>query len=153
MDTVTYPDHHVAHFIEEHFVPARVRTKDNPELLKEYFVAWTPNIVITDDQGKVHYRVEGFLQPQDFVAKLSLGAGRYHLNRQEYDQAAERFEKIAERHAGTDAAAEALYWLGVTNFKQSHDPTQLRPIWQRLAEEYPDSDWTKRSKVPELARG
>ena len=97
MDTVTYPDHHVAHFIEEHFIPARVLTKDNPQLLKEYFVAWTPNIVITDEHGKVHYRVEGFLQPQDFVAKLSLGAGRYHLNRQEYDQAAERFEAVAER--------------------------------------------------------
>src|SRR5258707_15151259 len=135
MDTVTYPNQTVAHFIDEHFIPARVRTKDNPQLMKEYFVAWTPNVVIMDEQGKVHYCVEGFLQPEDFLARLSLGAGRYHLDRQEYDQAAERFEEVSERHAGAEAAAEALYWLGVTNFKQSHDPAQLRPIWQRLPHE------------------
>jgi tetratricopeptide (TPR) repeat protein len=148
MDTVTYPDHHVTHFIDEHFIPARVRVKENPQLVKDYFVSWTPNVVVADDHGKVHYRVEGFLQPLDFIAKLSLGAGKYHLDRREFDQAAELFANVAHRHQDTDAAAEGLYWLGVANYKQSHDPAQLRPSWQRLAQEYPDSDWTKRSKIP-----
>jgi tetratricopeptide (TPR) repeat protein len=148
MDTVTYPDQHVAHFIAEHFVPARVRVKDDPQLVKEYFVSWTPNVVIADENGKVHYRIEGFHHPHEFVAKLSLGAGRYHLNRQEFDRAAERFEEVSQRHAGTDAGAEALYWLGVAKYKQSHDPAQLRESWQRLAREHPDNEWTRRSEVP-----
>src|SRR6266542_2115751 len=143
MDTVTYPDHRVAHFIEEHFIPARVRTKDNPQLLKEYFVTWTPNVVVTDEQGKVHYRVEGFLPPEEFVARLSLGAGKYYLDHDEFDRAAERFEEVAERHRGTEAGAEGLYWLGVARYKKAHDKAQLRPSWERLAQEYPDSDWTK----------
>src|SRR5262245_15868753 len=151
MDTVTYPDHHVAQFIEDYFVPARVKVKENPQLIKDYFVSWTPNVVIADDQGKIHYRIEGFHQPHEFMAKLSLGVGRYHLNRQEIDKAAERFEEVAERHSGTDAGAEALYWLGVANYKQAHDPGQLRASWQRLAKEYPDNEWTKRSTVPGMS--
>jgi len=148
MDTVTYPDHRVVEFIDEHFIPARVRTKGNPQLLKDYFVTWTPNVVITDDNGKVHYRVEGYLPPEEFVARLSLGAGKFHLDRDEFDLAAERFEEVAQRHHGSEAGAESLYWLGIAHFKKTHDPAQLRPCWQQLAEEYPDSDWTKRSKIP-----
>jgi hypothetical protein len=149
MDTVTYPDDHVAHFIEEHFIPARVRTKDNPQLMKEYSVIWTPNVVITDDNGKVHHRIEGFLPPEDFLARLSLGVGKFHLDRDEFDNAAERFQEIADRHHGTDAGAEALYWLGVAHFKKSHDKSELQSSWRQLADEYPNSDWTKRSKIPE----
>jgi tetratricopeptide (TPR) repeat protein len=148
MDTVTYPDHHVAHFIDEHFIPARVEVKKDPQLARKYFVAWTPTVVLMDERGNIHYRVEGFLQPRDFVARLSLGAGRYHLDRQQFDQAAERFEEVAARHPGTNVGAEALYWLGIARYKQSHDPSQLRAAWQRLANAYPDSEWTERSKVP-----
>jgi hypothetical protein len=148
MDTVTYPDEHVTHFIDEHFLPARVRTKDHPQLMKEFFVSWTPNVVVADDVGKVHYRVEGYLPPDEFLPRLSLGVGKFHLNRQDYDAAAERFEQVEQRHAGTEAAAEALYWLGVSHFKKSQDPSQLRASWEQLAREYPDSEWTTRSKVP-----
>ena len=64
------------------------------------------------------------------------------------DQAGERFDEVARRHTGTDAGAEALYWLGVAKYKQSHDSAQLRPSWQRLAQEYPNSEWTKRTQIP-----
>ena len=148
MDTVTYPNHHVAHFTEEHFVPARVRTKDHPDLMKEYFVTWTPNVVVMDDAGKVHYRIEGFLPPDEFVAHLAIGLGKYLLDREEFERAAERFDEVAQRHQGANAAAEALYWLGVAYYKKSHDPAQLRSSWQLLAMKYPQSDWTTRCKIP-----
>jgi thioredoxin-related protein len=60
MDTVAYPDPRVTQFITGHFIPARVRVKESPELVEEYLVGWTPNVVVADDQGKVHYRVEGY---------------------------------------------------------------------------------------------
>jgi len=148
MDTVTYPDHRVTHFIEEHFIPARVRTRDNPQLMKEYFVTWTPNVVIADGNGNVHARIEGFLQPEDFMARLALGLGKYHLDRNEFDEAANRFHEVEERHHGTDTGAEALYWRGVAHFKNSHNKDELMESWNRLANEYPDSEWTKKSKIP-----
>ena len=69
MDTVTYPDLRVAQFIQGHFVAARVMVKQDPRLVQEYLVSWTPHVVIADDQGKVHYRIEGYLPPEDFELK------------------------------------------------------------------------------------
>jgi hypothetical protein len=148
MDTVTYPESRVAAFLVDHFIPARLRVKDNRELIQEYLVSWTPNVVVLDEQGKVHYRIEGYLPPEDFLAYLSLGLGKYRLHRQRFEPARERFDEVARRHAGTDAGAEALYWLGVAQYKQSHDPAQLRASWGRLAQEYPRSTWTQRSHIP-----
>jgi len=148
MDTVTYPDPRVAQFLAGHFIPARVRVKESPRLVEEYVVSWTPNVIIADGQGKVHYRVEGYLPPEAFVAHLSLAVGKYRLNRKQFEQGRERFEEVARRHQGTDAGAEALYWLGVAQYKQSHDAAQLRPSWQRLAQEYPKSDWAQRTHIP-----
>jgi hypothetical protein len=148
MDTVTYPDDRVVQFIQQDCVPARVKVKESPDLVEEYLVSWTPNAVLADEQGRVHYRVEGYLPPEEFVARLSLGVGRYWLDRQQFARARGRFEEVARRHAGSGAAAEALYWLGVAHYKESHDPAQLRLGWQRLAQEYPDSEWTVRTRIP-----
>jgi len=148
MDTVTYPDDRVAHFINGHFIPARLRVKENQQLVKDYLVSWTPNVVIADDEGKVHYRIEGYLPPEELVAHLSLGIGKFWLHRQQFALAGERFDEVARRHAGTEAGAEALYWLGVSRYLLGHDSAQLRSSWQELAEEYPDSEWNKRSRIP-----
>jgi hypothetical protein len=148
MDTVTYPDRRVAEFLVNHFVPARVRVKESPRLVAEYLASWTPNVVVIDGPGNVHYRVEGYLPPEEFLAHLSLGIGKYWLNLKQVDRARGRFEEVAQRHARTDAGAEALYWLGVAQYKLSHDTAQLRPIWQRLAQEYPSSEWTTRTRIP-----
>ena len=148
MDTVTYPDSRVAQFLVNHFLPARVTVKQNPGLVEQYLVGWTPNVVIIDDREKIHYRVEGYLPPEEFVAHLSLAIGKYWLNRKQFDRAGDRFDEVARRHSGTDAGAEALYWLGVARYKPSHDPAQLRPIWQRLAEQHPKSEWAKRTRIP-----
>lgn len=148
MDTVTYPDPRVAGFLERHFIPVKVHVKESRDLIEQYLVSWTPNVVLADDHGRVHDRVEGYLPPEDFLARLALGAGRYLLNSKRFAQAAERFEEVAQRHQGSDAGAEALYWLGVACYKQSHDAAQLRPSWQRLAQEYPNSAWTHRTQIP-----
>ena len=95
-----YPDPRVAQFLGLHFIPVKVPVKEDRRLVDDYLVSWTPNVVVTDDQGRVHYRVEGYLPPEDFVARLSLGVGKYLLNRKQFAQAAERFEEVARRHAG-----------------------------------------------------
>jgi hypothetical protein len=148
MDTVTYPDPRVAEFVEHHFLPVRVKVKENQGLVDAYFVSWTPNVVVADENGKVHYRVEGYLPPEDFLAYLSLGVGKYWFNRKQFPQPGGRFEEVARRHPGTEAGAEALFWLGVVRYKRSHDPAQLRACWQRLDQEYPTSAWTRRTQIP-----
>jgi tetratricopeptide (TPR) repeat protein len=148
MDTVTYPDSRVAHFVEEDCIPVRVAVKENPDSVDEYLVSWTPHVVIADDRGRIHYRVEGYLPPQEFVARLSLGVGKFLLNEKRFAEAAGRFEGIISRHSGSAEAAEALYWLGVARYKEAKDPAQLRPSWDRLSREYPDSEWATRTRIP-----
>jgi hypothetical protein len=148
MDTVTYPDPRVAQLVREHFVPLKVNVKQDSRLAEEYLVNWTPAVLIADEQGKHHYRCEGYFAPENFMAQLSLGLGRYWLDRRQFARARERFEEVARRHAGSEAGAEALYWLGVVSYKESQDPAQLRPSWQRLVQEYPNSDWARRAQVP-----
>jgi len=151
MDTVTYPDHRVADFIEQHFLPLRLKLKDNKALAEDYLVSWAPEVVIADVDGRIHDREEGFLPPEDFVALLSLGLGKYELHRKQYAHAAERFEEVVERHPLTEAAAQALYWLGVARYREEHDPSRLRGPWQQLARDYADSTWAKRTKIPSNA--
>jgi Thioredoxin-like domain len=148
MDTVTYPDPRVAEFIEQHFAPVRIVIRENRELANKYLVSWTPNMVIADEQGRVHYRIEGYLPPVEFLGRLSLGVGKYDLSFAKLGEAAQRFEEVARRHAKTDAGAEALYWLGVARFKGSHNVADLKSSWEQLAREYPDSEWTVRTKIP-----
>jgi len=148
MDTVTYPDPRVAEFIEQHFAPVRVVIRENRELADEYLVSWTPNVVVADDRGRVHYREEGYLLPEDFLARLSLGLGKFLLDRNQFADAAHRFEEVTQRHPGTEAGAEALYWLGVAHFKESHDASQLKASWNQLVQDYPESEWARRTKIP-----
>jgi hypothetical protein len=148
MDTVTYPDARVAQFATHHFLPVKLSVKENPRLVEDYLVSWTPNVVLLDERGRVHARIEGYLPPEDFLAYLSLGIGKYWLHRKQFAKAGERFQEVGQRHAGTDAGAEALYWLGVANYKEAHDLGRLRPVWQKLAQDYPHSEWAKRTSIP-----
>lgn len=150
MDTVTYPDSRVAEHVTRHFIPLRVPVKEDHDLTDEYVVNWTPSVVIADEQGRVHSRIEGYHGPEDFVARLSLGLGKFLLNHSEFGRAAERFEGVVERHTGTESAAEALYWLGVALYRESREASMLRPSWERLAREYADSEWAKRTRIPGL---
>src|SRR5262245_4045745 len=148
MDTVTYPDPRVADFIEKHFAPVRIVVRENRELANNHLVSWTPNVAIADDRGRVHYRIEGYLPPVEFLARLSLGAGKFDLNFAKLAEAAVRFEEVARRHAKTEAGAEALYWLGVARFKKSHNGAELKSSWDQLARDYPDSEWAVKTTFP-----
>ena len=148
MDTVTYPDNRVSSYVGRHFVPIKIVMKEKPDLVAAYNVMWAPNIIVSDETGKVYYRIEGFLPPPDFIGQVALAMGRYQFERQQFAAAAHHFEEVAQRHQGTDAGAQALYWLGVAQFKNSKDPATLRPSWEKLVREYPKSEWAKRANVP-----
>ena len=79
------------------------------------------------------YQVEGYLPPDDFIAHLSLGAGKFLLNREEFGRGGRPVRRGRPAARRTDAGAEALYWLAsVARYKTAHDPAQLRAGWDRL---------------------
>jgi hypothetical protein len=146
-DATSYADARVLEFIERNCVPMRVCVRENRRLAEEYFVSWTPTVILADSDGRAHYDLVGHYPAEEFLAHLSLGVGKYHLNHRHYDEAAERLEEVAECFAGTEAGAEALYWLGVVRYQSQRSIIRQRATWQQLAIEYPTSKWTKRTRI------
>jgi len=132
IDIVTYPDPRVASFIRQHFVAVRMALRAEPEATTCFEASRGPVIVVGGGGGEVHYRVDGTLPPEEFVAQLGLGLGRHWLDRQEFAEAIGHFREVADRHKGTRAAAQALFWLCVVQFEQATG----RPLLQPRCEEF-----------------
>jgi len=146
-----YPDPHVVKFVGENFFPVRVHVKDQAaefQRLGERFGAhWTPTTLVVDPSGEERHRIEGFLPAHDFIGQLALGVAHSAFAREDYAQAQRRFEEIEERHANSDAGAEAQYWSGVSRYKQTNDPSELTAIERRFQERYSDTTWAKKASV------
>jgi hypothetical protein len=146
-----WPDERVVRFVNENFLPARVHVKDDPEPFKRYSerykAPWTPTILEVDFDGVEHHRIEGFLPADDFLAQLMLGRARLAFDQQQWADAERRFKEIVERFPQTDAAAEALYWAGVTPYKATGDPSSLKRTAMAFKQHYQDTPWAKKASV------
>jgi thioredoxin-related protein len=146
-----YTDPRVKELIAERFVPVRIHVRESREefqrLGARYSAQWTPAILIIDPDGQERYRIEGFLPVEDFLGQLVLGVAHAAFKRNAYDQAAQLFREIAEKYPQTEAAPEALYWAGVSQYRATDEPGALKAAAQVLADRYPDSTWTKKASV------
>jgi tetratricopeptide (TPR) repeat protein len=122
-------------------------------MVKRYSVKWTPTIIILEAEGDEHHRFIGFLQPEDFIAQMTLGKGKLAFNLDNFDQAIQCFQEILVGYPKTDAAPEAQYYLGVSKYKASHDPKELKLGLEALQRNYPQSEWTKKAQVYSLIPG
>jgi tetratricopeptide (TPR) repeat protein len=133
--------------MERNFIPLQVDFNKNKVLVKRYGIKWTPTIVILDSDGDEHYRFIGFLSPQDFIGQTILGRGKAQFNLDNFEQAIQCFQEILVQYPKTDAAPEAQYLLGVSKYKASHDPKELKLGLEVLQRDYPNSEWTKKAQV------
>jgi hypothetical protein len=146
-----YPDERVIQFVNEHFIPVRIHVRQQADEWKRvggrYSVQWTPTILIVDPAGQERHRIEGFLPTEDFLAQLDLGWAHAAFAAERFDEAERRFRAIVERHSNTDAAAEALYWAGVSRYKGTNDASALKDTANAFRHRYQDSTWAKKSTV------
>jgi len=146
MDAVTYPQDHVARFINDHFVPVRIHTDSHPELTEKYRVPWTPTLIVLDPAGTEHYRETGYLPPEDFLAHMNLALGRAAFEERDFSGAARFFQTVVDQYPASEAVPEALYFLGVCkNRIPGGTADQRKALWKRLMDEYPKSDWAKKA--------
>lgn len=137
--------------VTEDFLPVRVHVRDQAEdfkrLGKRFGAEWTPTILMLDSAGEERHRIEGFLPAEDFMAQLGLGLGRFHFSAGRFQDAEDQFREVRERHPGSDAAAEAQYWEGVSRYKRTNDPSALADTARAFQEEYTDTPWAKKASV------
>jgi len=146
-----YPDERVARFITDHFIPARVHVKDQAEdfrrLGERYGAQWTPTILILGPEGDERHRIEGFLDRDEFLGQLALGLARSDFKDAKWSDAEARFDEVVVQFPNTAAAAEALYWAGVSRYKATNDNTALADTARAFRQRYQDSVWAKKSSV------
>jgi hypothetical protein len=146
-----YPDPRVSEVIGTHFVPVRVHVKDQPEQFQElgarFSAQWTPTTLILDHSGSEKHRIEGFLPTDDFLAQLRLGLAHSKFARGLFTEAGQQFASVGENHPNTDAAPEALYWAGVSEYKALNDPAALSATAEELRTRYSETSWAKKASV------
>ena len=146
-----WPDDRVASFVAENFIPARVHVKDDAALFQkygeQYSAQWTPTILELDSEGVERHRIEGFLPTDDFLGQLILGRGKIAFQEKKWDDAIKLFRRVYEELPESDAAAEALYWTGVSRYKSTNDATALKETARAFSTRYADSTWAKKASI------
>jgi len=137
----------VERFINDNFIPVKIHIKEQPKTFERFGAQWTPTIQILDPDGTKRHQFEGFLPSDDFLAQLKIGLAHSAFARQEWKEAENRYDDIVKELPGTDAAAEALYWLGVSRYKNSGDGAFLQQTAEAFKTRYNDSTWAKKASV------
>ncbi|MDP3182785.1 MAG: hypothetical protein Q8M54_08225 [Desulfobaccales bacterium] len=144
MGAVTYPDEKAAKFIDLNFIPVQIPTS-NEALMAKYVVKWTPTLLVLDADGREHYRAVGFFTPDELIASFMVGKGHWYLDNEQFPEAKGMFEEVQAVYPESEAAAEALFFNGVTRYKMTHDPKVLREAHDNLNAKFPKSMWTKQA--------
>jgi hypothetical protein len=147
MGAVTYPNPEVERFIAEHFIPVQFNVVEQPEVMDRFNTPWTPTLIVQDADGREHRRSQGYLDPMRFLAEMALAWLKDAIDRRDFNAARERSSEALERtHGDPERAPEAEYWAAVAAYKATNDPNNLIQGWNRLLDEYPQSDWAKRAE-------
>lgn len=142
---MTYPDHRVKTEIAERFVPVRLHLLEDRQHTRQFQVFWTPTILIGDRSGKIRYTSVNYLPPEEFLDILDIGEALVAMRWRDYDTAIRRLTSVDERRTDGPLNAEALYWLGITEyFRQGRSPAASHAVWDQLVARFPDSIWAKR---------
>lgn len=144
MDAVTYPEATVIDFIMENMIPLRIPSDAQPHAT-DFQLVWTPTLIIVDAGGNEHHRTTGFFSPEELIPSLKLGMGKTNFDSGHFEEAIGYFDRVLAEHATSDAASEAIYWRGVGGYKSTDNPKPLKEAYERLAADYPDSEWTRRA--------
>jgi hypothetical protein len=128
-------------------VPLEAHIKEHPVYFHRFGVVWTPTVLILDSDGTERLRVEGYLPRDEFRAHLEIGLARVAFMQKQWADAERRYAKIVERYPDSKVAPEAVYWRGVSRYKQTNDHTVLGEVPEQLKEKYADSVWTLKASV------
>jgi hypothetical protein len=148
MNAGPYSDENFQKYIEEEFIPLKSQCfwDKRTELMKQSDIVWTPTLLIHDSNGKEHYRLVGYIPTYDLFAHLKFGKGKIFLNHYSYAETISHFKAVIEQHPDAGVTPEAIFFLGVSEYKKTHDARALRRIYDTLTSRYPQSEWARRSK-------
>jgi hypothetical protein len=145
MGAVTYPNPEVEKLIETQFIPVQFDVVAQPDVMERFNAPWTPTLIVQDADGREHGRSQGYLDAKRFLAEMSLVRLREAINRREFAEARDRVREVMPHVAGDpQREPEAIYWASVAAYKASGEIENLLNGWNRLLDQFPDSEWAKK---------
>jgi outer membrane protein assembly factor BamD (BamD/ComL family) len=115
--------------------------------MERFGVNWTPTVLVMDSDGVERHRIEGFLPAPDFAAQLLLGLGHAAFANKDWKEAERRFGEVLDKYPESEAAAEALYWKGVSRYKATGEAAPLGETARAFQSRYTESSWAKKASV------
>ena len=147
MGAVTYPNPEVEKFIQQHLVPVQFNVVEQPEAMEQFNSTWTPTLIVQDPDGREHRRSQGYLDPKRFLGEMALAWLKEAIDRGDFAAARDRGPEVLDRTKGDpEREPEARYWAAVAGYKASGDAQTLIQGWNRLIQEFPQSEWAKRAE-------
>jgi tetratricopeptide (TPR) repeat protein len=148
---VTYPQTSVIEAISS-VVPVQIDNSkgENNRLLHSIHHIWTPDVRILNHDGFELYRWDGFLPPDEYVARLGCAIGMAYLRLKRFDEAEKAYVDVLRRFSTSYAAPEAQYYLGVVRYRRDPDSDELLTQWAELRSRYPASEYRVKQSFKEL---
>ena len=149
---MTYPDESVSADIFNFFVPVQINTQDispnTAETVQRFRQVWTPDLRIIDSEGVELHRWNGYLPPTEFLPQLLAGRAQALLRSDRGDEAADAYADVLRRFPTSFIAPEVAYFAAVSQYRISHQITDLLGNWDHVQRRYPMSEWrTKQSFI------
>jgi hypothetical protein len=141
---VTYPQPFVQEIISSNCSPVQYDTSlpESQPIIDRFHHIWTPDLRVLDQSGSELYRWSGYLPPAEFAAQLLAALGQARLRLRQFEQAQSHYQDVLRRFPTAFAAAEANYFLAVTNYRKTDEGNDLLHGWHDLEKTYPTSEWT-----------
>lgn len=148
MNAGPYSNERVQKFLEDYFIPVKSRCFfDKPtELMRQFIITWTPTLIIHDKEGREHHRMVGYVPVDDMLPHLSLGRAKVFFDRNRFREAIKALETVIDLYPDAGPTPEAVFYLGVAEYKSAHDASALRRAYDTLKTGFPRSEWTRRAE-------
>jgi hypothetical protein len=146
MDAVTYPHRGVERRLGESFVAYRPQIDQQKDLARKFAVVWTPGLLFLDGLETLHHRAYGYHPPEEFEHLLHVGHGLVEFGNGRPSSALPILARAAGDAERTAVQPEALYWLGVCQYKAGDKEAMVR-TWERLMDSFPSSLWALKASV------
>lgn len=143
LDAETYTEPRVIATLNGEFVPVSLNADASPEEAREFYAVWTPVLFVLDARGKVQYRFEGFLPPDEFVPLLLTAKMVSQFHQRRFTDAVDLARQMQEEHPASRFLPEVLYYLGAALLLSGdHDGSAI--VWRQLQRGYAQSLWALR---------
>jgi outer membrane protein assembly factor BamD len=86
------------------------------------------------------------------LAQKELWIADFYMRQGKYESALSRFDAVLREYGRTQAAPQALYQKADVLIRLNR-PDEAAPLLKQLVEEFPSSDWSRRARERQAARG